>query len=379
MYNGIEIDMLSVGDGDCILLTRWNGLQYETVLIDGGNGGGFQKLKSFLLKRGIRHLHSVVNTHPHEDHVAGIIELLKDKEISVGRLYFHWPYAHFQADAIDNALIRAKGTEEAQVIRKALNASLELTSLAINNQVAWNVQPFAGTKIGSLTVVGPTESFYKTAAAEIVEPGLISQFDSINKEYLRLTSSGDFLAKEMLGTSVLLEDPITAPLNNTSVMLAFRWDAHVYLFTGDAGAPAINVALAGYKELERCYWMQIPHHGSRRNLTTAQIANLSPNIAFVSAAGSIKHPRRSVVNAFKKIGTRVFSTHHPTSTHLRMTEGSVPVRPEYNCAVPLWDQTGQEQPTVATKLFRPGLLGLSRTPLESLHGGLGRNRLTGQK
>jgi hypothetical protein len=83
--------------------------------------------------------------------------------------------------------------------------------------------------------------------------------------------------------------------------------------------------------------MQIPHHGSRRNVTKNLIDLFAPSTAFVSAEGSKKHPRRAVVNAFKDAGAKVYSTHYPTPIHLRQYVGTVPTRDGYEPVTALYD------------------------------------------
>jgi beta-lactamase superfamily II metal-dependent hydrolase len=144
-------------------------------------------------------------------------------------------------------------------------------------------------------------------------------------------------AVEELDTE-LPADPQTTPENNSSAILAVVQSGHKYLFTSDAGVPALQKASEQYK-LDGCHWMQIPHHGSRRNINPALIEHFSPKYAWVSAEGSNKHPRRAVVNAFKEAGAVVCSTHYPTSTNMWIHSGTVPPRTGYTPLIPLYEAT----------------------------------------
>jgi len=62
VFNGLEVDMLSVEDADCILVSLWTGYAVTRVLIDGGNAGDFGKLRAFLKKLGISYLDAIVGT-----------------------------------------------------------------------------------------------------------------------------------------------------------------------------------------------------------------------------------------------------------------------------------------------------------------------------
>jgi hypothetical protein len=50
MFNGLEIDMISIGDADCILVTQWSpfdGYLFR-VLVDGGSKTDAKQIKEFL-------------------------------------------------------------------------------------------------------------------------------------------------------------------------------------------------------------------------------------------------------------------------------------------------------------------------------------------
>jgi beta-lactamase superfamily II metal-dependent hydrolase len=86
--------------------------------------------------------------------------------------------------------------------------------------------------------------------------------------------------------------------------------------------------------------MQIPHHGSRRNITESLIEYFCPKSAFASASGNAKHPRQEVVEAFQKVGTIVYSTHYPHDGHLLHRHGAVPQRQGYATSEPLPNTEG---------------------------------------
>jgi glyoxylase-like metal-dependent hydrolase (beta-lactamase superfamily II) len=80
MFNGLEIDLISIGDADCILVTQWSpfdGYLFR-VLVDGGSKTDAKQIKEFL---GATHLYAVVCTHPHNDHASGLIELIKTRSV----------------------------------------------------------------------------------------------------------------------------------------------------------------------------------------------------------------------------------------------------------------------------------------------------------
>jgi competence protein ComEC len=85
---GFSVEALDVGQGDSILL-RWAG---RAVLIDGGgpfdleaSDFGRTRLLPKLLDRGVTRLDGVLATHPHPDHVLGLLAVVE--ELPVAKLW----------------------------------------------------------------------------------------------------------------------------------------------------------------------------------------------------------------------------------------------------------------------------------------------------
>ena len=71
---GLTITVLDVGQGDSILIETPSG---RRILVDGGEKKmGERVVVPFLRKKGINKLDMVVLTHPHDDHVGGLPEVL---------------------------------------------------------------------------------------------------------------------------------------------------------------------------------------------------------------------------------------------------------------------------------------------------------------
>ena len=65
---------IDVGQGDSILL-QFNG---KNVLIDGGTQEMGPRVETYLRNHGVSSLNLLVATHPHEDHIGGLVTILKD-------------------------------------------------------------------------------------------------------------------------------------------------------------------------------------------------------------------------------------------------------------------------------------------------------------
>ena len=75
----IEFHVIKVGQGDSMFFKLPTG---EVVLIDGGpvNAGG--QVVSYLKSRGVKKIDLLIATHPHEDHIGGLISVLDNFAVS---------------------------------------------------------------------------------------------------------------------------------------------------------------------------------------------------------------------------------------------------------------------------------------------------------
>jgi competence protein ComEC len=76
---GLDVVVLDVGQGDAMFLEFPNG---RTMLVDGGNrapgvDAGRQVILPFLRSRGITHLDVLIASHPHSDHIGGLVSVLE--------------------------------------------------------------------------------------------------------------------------------------------------------------------------------------------------------------------------------------------------------------------------------------------------------------
>lgn len=70
----LTIAFVDVGQGDSILVILPN---TKTLLIDGGEREGSGKVLASLREHGLSHIDVVVATHPHADHIGGLIDAIK--------------------------------------------------------------------------------------------------------------------------------------------------------------------------------------------------------------------------------------------------------------------------------------------------------------
>jgi beta-lactamase superfamily II metal-dependent hydrolase len=377
VVTGLEIDMLSLGDADCSIISAWTPAGPQYVVIDGGKASDAAAVREFLRSRGITTIWAVVCTHMHGDHVGGLIKLVEDKSLTIHNGWMHDIRKHL----LPSSLLRAtRGySKEADAVREVVDNTRELAAAFSKRSINLS-EPFAGSVVAGypeLVVLGPSRAFYAAALQEfssIVEPrhvppppflglGALSNysFDTLYRPIEPATPTlvpGLLSAQphpaafgslhDLLGDATIKINPKTQPYNETSVILGCTLNEHRYLFTADAGANALRRVPVDWKDVT---WMQVPHHGSDGNLSRDLTERFRPTYAYISACGDEDHPSRSVVSALVKVGSKVFSTQ---SGNLRHLHGNVPHRPEYKPAEELRG-TGSPIPVLKVPPFMPGL------------------------
>lgn len=76
----LEITQLYVGQGDAAVITTPN---KQVILMDGGKEGQGDVIKRFIHSKGYAKIDWIIISHPHEDHIGGVLELL-DTDFPVG-------------------------------------------------------------------------------------------------------------------------------------------------------------------------------------------------------------------------------------------------------------------------------------------------------
>ena len=376
---GYEVDFIGVGQesssGDAIAI-RWGNLhgprrEQRVVIIDGGfQQSGEHLVVSHILicvhygqpfgnsprmtpriytrksKRDrplVQHVRdyyqtdsvdAVISTHPDQDHVSGLHVVLD--ELSARQLWIHKPWVHNQglADKFEDGRVTDSSLEKR--LRESLDTACSLVAKAEEKHIRV-VEPFACLSLDNdeqLCVLGPTQRFYES---------LIPQFDGMPKPKARVIID---MLEEVAGTTrkaakrifstwgkdELDDDDTTSAKNNTSVITALNVEGDLLLFTGDAGVTALTCAadrLESHFPGTGIRFMQIPHHGSRRNIGPTilnhMIGCLVPEgqtrditaIASTAKNGEPKHPRKSVMNAFTHRGVKALATRGRTICHSR--------------------------------------------------------------
>lgn len=79
--NSLRVYCFDVGQGDSILITNNN----QTMLIDASTNEMGQRVVEYLNELGINRIDYLIGTHPHEDHIGGLDDVIKNFDI--GTIY----------------------------------------------------------------------------------------------------------------------------------------------------------------------------------------------------------------------------------------------------------------------------------------------------
>lgn len=175
--NEIEIEVLQANEGDCILISVKSDIH---ILIDGGTKETYKNsLKNRLiqLKNEGKEIDLLVVTHIDNDHIGGIIELLKENvsneksEIIRIKNIWHNSYRHLQFKKKGNL----KNTEKQILDRIISNGE---TNLNYDLSVGSNISAVQGTTLAALILDGGYSWNKQFEENAIYNNGMSYQFGS---------------------------------------------------------------------------------------------------------------------------------------------------------------------------------------------------------
>lgn len=175
-----KIHFIDVGCADGALLQYGEGSNAKYAMIDTGAGKyngtkdkTYAKKKDpayeYLKKMGVKHLEFVILTHPHRDHIGGLVKILKDKTITINTIY---------GNSLEMTYLRSNDNVKKQTSETAKwtkfdsdtyqNVKDEIEKRNSEEDESLHVKyviPKAGSKIylgqAQITFYGPLENNYK--------------------------------------------------------------------------------------------------------------------------------------------------------------------------------------------------------------------------
>ncbi|MCL2546721.1 MAG: MBL fold metallo-hydrolase [Oscillospiraceae bacterium] len=181
--NEVAVHFIDVGQGDATLIQTGQG----SMLIDGGDNHMRERVVQYLRDAGIERLDYVVATHPHADHIGGLIGVFD--AFQIGQIlmpnitHTTETFRHFiNAIERNGALVREPIAGEVIMLGNA-----QFTVIAPNSSGYANLNDYS---IGLRLVVGTTSFVFTGDAEALSEQEMIDAGHVLNSDVLRVGHHG---------------------------------------------------------------------------------------------------------------------------------------------------------------------------------------------
>ncbi|MFH1098320.1 MAG: MBL fold metallo-hydrolase [Candidatus Uhrbacteria bacterium] len=270
-----RVVVLDVGQGDAILA---DGPGDAEILIDGGPSPNLSRQLRRYLGRD-RTIDLVVLTHPHADHLVGLLGVLK--EYDVGRVII--------TGAVHTT------PEYEQFLKTLLGRGIP-TTVAVAGQ-AYDIGPF------HLDVLYPFDDFTGRQVEDLNASSIVAMLTvaTMTNDEIRMTNQARNSNDEHLDTR-------SSGVDSTSVI---RTSSSRMLLTGDAPAEVETQILARYGvEALRAAILKVGHHGSDTATSAAFLEAVRPAHAIISVGqhNDYGHPSRRTIKHLERIGAQAWRT-----------------------------------------------------------------------
>lgn len=202
----LSVTFVDVGEGDCIIVRSPTG---RSLLIDGGGRGnnvaadetGKWLVLPALYRQGVRRLDAIIATHPHDDHVGGLAQVIEQLPVGMvlngGGKYSSQPYDNFLA-AVKRRRVSLLPARPGQVFNLGGGSRAE---------VLYPVAPLSGTEedINNNSVAirlsyGRESFLFLADVQQEGEAALLAEYPGLNATVIKVAHHGsmDATSAELL-------------------------------------------------------------------------------------------------------------------------------------------------------------------------------------
>jgi len=267
---------LDVGQGSATLIRFPNG---QRMLVDGGGffddsfDVGKYVLAPFLWHEKINRVDTVVLTHPHPDHLQGLLFILEN---------FRVREVWTNGDEPDSPLYRSflQGVHDRGVV---LNRLSDRTP-----EIATS-----GVRIRILNPQGASKTL-RAVSSDLLPADV------------ETTDTGDPVAPAL---PVGRRSRIADETNDRSLVIRFSFGKHSFLLPGDITEPVERRLIDSAVDL-RSDVLFVPHHGGFRSSTPPFLEKVRPQIAIVSCGKDnvFRLPHPEVIRRYERLPSRIYRT-----------------------------------------------------------------------
>jgi len=327
-----ELDFLPVGEdgsGDAITVRYSVGDDgFLVMVVD----GGYSDTTETIINHITQHygpnviISDMVLSHADNDHACGLIGVLE--RFTVRRLWMNRPWLYCP-DILHffHGNFTLEGLERELKRKHSYLVELEALAAKKGTQV---LEAFQGAQIGAFTVLAPSRERYISLLPDLAKTPDNYGPKSTGGVIWDAAKSDVGAEFEAWNVETLSANPEpTSASNETSIVQLGQLGSKTVLLTADVGPDGLAEAAryaARLGLLSPPDIVQVPHHGSRRNVTPAVLnAWLGKALTQAGTRGSAycsvakgkagKYPRPAVANAFLRRGYPVHCTHGSVKRH----------------------------------------------------------------
>lgn len=308
----LNLHVIQAQHGDCLLLEYGTSAEPRYILVDGGPGTVYRDhLKSVLkqVRQAGGALGHVVLSHVDDDHVKGLLDLMKELKrqqekskpltIEVHALW-HNSFGDTLGPEVDDGFarfLRTSGQLGEMPLSSAQGKSIAqgdtLSSLAVDLGVPIN-PGFDPSGIITLDQAGGPLS-EENLKLWILGPS-VTNLERLRQEWLDWLAEQEekLSARDLLDEKGLGDVDASVP-NLSSIILLASGDGKTVLLAGDGTGDDV---LAGLQQMNLLQpggtfhvdVLKLPHHGSQRNVTPEFFSRLTADKYVISANGKYGNP-----------------------------------------------------------------------------------------
>ena len=221
-----------VGQGDAIFIRTPKG---SDVLIDGGPDDSVLSCLSSNMPFWDRDLELVILTHPHADHLNGLISVL----------------GHYKVDLFATEMIKNNTGGFSRLMEKIKDENIKIRYV------------YAGDRF-------------------VFKDGVVLKIAGPSKEFIKKTSPGGVIGERK---------------EFASVVSFIKYKGFEVLLTGDSQATELKDSLRLVSLAQgKISILQVPHHGSKTGLTSEILDSIKPELAVISVGkNNYGHPAASIL------------------------------------------------------------------------------------
>ncbi len=251
----LRVIYFDVGQGDSALIITPKG---KTILIDGGPDDKVLSRLGEALPVGQKKIDTMILTHPHADHLDGLVSVLKRYE--VGEVYYTG-VIHTTSSFLE----WLKLIKEKKIPMKIIN---KIEDVAIDSATLHFLYPNRNLSFSTSTASG-----------------------------------GDWRGQESKNQKT------NSNLNNTSIVFKLVYGRTSFLFMGDAEIPVEKELLMVGVDLKADI-LKVGHHGSHSSTSEEFLSAVGPEYAVISAGknNDFGHPHLRTLRRLERHNVKIFRT-----------------------------------------------------------------------